>query len=1342
MTTPQTKRIWRRVIIGALALLCLFAVTAGLGWYLGSAAFGEWVRKEVIAKLESVTGGRVDMRSLHWNVSRLELEANDLVIHGLEPANEAPLARVAKLTINARIISLLRREVDLTYLGLQQPEIHLIVGANGKTNVPEPKQPTGGDPVKQLFDLAISRMKLSDGVLQLNERRMPLDFAANDVVASSRFDSKDRRYDGTLGIGKIAAKYADYREVPLALQMEFSAWQARAQIKRLQLQSQRSILETKGTVESFKDPELRFEYNGAVDLPQAGAILRTNLLRKGMLTLVGTGEYKTGKYSTAGKITASSVDYADVGVQLREAGISGDFTADNSGFQLKNVAGRLLGGNVTGNFEVKSGPLSSGQAHLRLAGLSLAEASRSFATRQLPLDKLNLAGGVNGSLGFTWKDSPARGIAEFVLDFAPPATPQPGQLTPAGTARGNYDLRTATLELRPLQLSTAATKLDATGRIGTRTAALSLNFGTSNLDEIEGVLNALGQRSLPLDLGGSASFSGTVSGGLRNPEVQGHVQATDFTYLYSISPAPAQTGLASATTANSSTTPTAAVHERRVHFDSFSGDVSYSSSRVAIHRAVIRRGDATATVDASAGLQHGAFTGDSPFELQFAVKDGDATRFQEMVGTDYPVSGKINLNLRAAGTRDNPNGHGAITLRNANVWGRPLDSISSDVALRDNNLTLSNVKLKAPGGTVQGSGSYNLKTRQLLADLRSDDIQLARVPEVQLEKLSTKGVATFNLHASGTIDTPVLDANLRVGKLVLNDEHVGDLSINASTHGQQLVVAGRSNFEHASLSLDGSVTLRDNLPGTFDLQFKDLDIDPFLSSEIRGRITSHSAVAGAAHLTGPLREPKALTGSLKIEEFHAEIEKIPIRSNGPVEIALANQTLSVKHFELTSPDSQLTLRGDVRLDGDRALGLQADGSVSATLLQTFDPDLTSSGHANLNVRVEGTMKQPMMQGRVEVSHVSLSNIDLPAALADMNGTLVFNQSRLEIEKLTGKVGGGMVEFAGYIGYANAINFNINSQGHDIRFRYAGISLTADQTLKLQGTLKNAVVSGDITITRFAQIPSADIAAALANTTPPIPNATSPLNNLHLDVHIRSAPELTVQTSLAKLSGDADLRVRGTALNPILLGRVNMAQGDIKINGQKYYLERGDLTFANPVRIDPILDVEATTRVRDFDITIGLHGTMERLQTTYRSDPPLSSEDIISLLAFGRTQQEYATATTSSGAGGAGFGEAGGSALVGAAINQAVSNRVSRLFGVSAIRINPAAGGPDNNPNARLTVEQQVSSDVTITYITNLARSAQQVLQFEYNINRDYTINAIRDENGVVSIDLLVRKRKK
>ena len=235
----------------------------------------------------------------------------------------------------------------------------------------------------------------------------------------------------------------------------------------------------------------------------------------------------------------------------------------------------------------------------------------------------------------------------------------------------------------------------------------------------------------------------------------------------------------------------------------------------------------------------------------------------------------------------------------------------------------------------------------------------------------------------------------------------------------------------------------------------------------------------------------------------------------------------------------------------------------------------------------------------------------------------------------------------------------------------------------------------------------------------VPNPTSPLNNLRLDVRIVSAPELTVQTTLAKLSGDADLRLRGTAMRPVLLGRINIAEGDINLNGTKYHLDRGDITFANPVRIDPVLDMEATTRVRDYDITIGLHGTMEKLTTTYRSDPPLSSDDIIALLAFGRTQEEELRSERPRVTAAWARARAAWCSGRSSTRRSAIGFR-SCLASARSASIRRWAG-PDNNPSARLTIEQQVSNNVTLTYITNLTQSAQQVIQFEYNINTEYTV---------------------
>jgi translocation and assembly module TamB len=235
----------------------------------------------------------------------------------------------------------------------------------------------------------------------------------------------------------------------------------------------------------------------------------------------------------------------------------------------------------------------------------------------------------------------------------------------------------------------------------------------------------------------------------------------------------------------------------------------------------------------------------------------------------------------------------------------------------------------------------------------------------------------------------------------------------------------------------------------------------------------------------------------------------------------------------------------------------------------------------------------------------------------------------------------------------------------------------------------------------------------------------------------------VQTSLARVSGNVDLRMRGTASRPVVLGRVNLLEGTIYFNATKYRMERGDVTFTNPVRIEPTLDVELSARVRDYDITLGFHGPINRLTPSYRSDPPLSSSDIISLLALGRTAEESANpAMVGTAQYQPAVSENASNALIGQALNATVSSRVQRLFGVSRVKIDPNVGGALTAGLARVTVEQQVSNKLTLTYITNLNQSAQQIIQFEYNVNKDVSIVGVRDQTGVLSFDVLLRKRHK
>ncbi len=1379
------KRLWIEITIG----VCLLALVLGLVWYVRSPRFADLVHRKVVQTLEEATGGRVEMASFRWNLSRMEFEAGGLTIHGLETQDQLPYAHVDRVRIKLHIISFLERQVSVKQVDLQRPVVHIIVNADGSTNAPEPKVKiqSNENAAEQLLDLAVGRADIHDGMLVLNDRKLPMDFSANDLLASMTYFPFDKRYDANVKIGKIDLQYADFRDLPARVDTQFSLWRNSLAVKSLRLTSQQSTVDVSGKVTDFRKPQFDVTYDSTINLEQLGAIVREAQLRGGTMQLNGTATYSAsaGPAST-GRIALRDLDYLDNGLVLRKANANSNFSFSNDRLELTRIATRMMGGEITGNADIRNLVASlapkpatavvnvgkgkgkrtpvvasagdqeqAGTAHLRVSGLSLNELARSFSSRSMPLDKLNPAGRVNGSVNLAWKQAISRATADLALDVAAPTESVGNQLPVNGSIRGRYNALSGRADLTTLNVTTPHTRIDASGSISKTTVAFTLKANTSSLADLQPLFAGMGSAPPPFELAGSLSFAGTVNGRLRAPEIDGHLQATNFNVIYTPTAKPAQVQPASAAPAQSKhrswlhptgeippppPPPQASARARRIHVDQFDGDMQYSQTGVSLHKAVVQEGSAQLNLDGTAVLDKGEFTDNSQFHVQAVVHNADVTSLQHAAGTSYPLSGTLNLSLQASGTLADPQGHGQVSLTGGEAHGRSINTFTSKIVFANHQAQLEDIHLLAGHGTVGGTAAYNFRTEEGKIDLVGKSIDLADIPEVQLPRLQTSGVADFTVKGSGTLEHPVINAHAEIASLVLNGDKVGNLVADAVTRGRQLTLTARSKFPKATLTLDGNVDLEGDMPGSATLKFANLDINPFLPASVRSDVTQHASLDGQAELSGPFKQPRLLRGSLHIQQFSVEVEHIALKSDGPIELTLADEVISVQRFTLTSTDTHFTLMGTASLRDQRQLNLHADGSLNLKLAETLNPDLTSYGDSKIDVRIAGTVSEPLISGSIAVQHAGMSVIDLPVGFGDVNGTLAFNQDRLELENVTGRMGGGHVKLGGFITYGRTIGFNVSADGTDIRFRYSGISVTSDQSLRLTGTTESAQLAGNVTVTRFAQIPSADLQALVASAGAPasIPNPKSPLNNLHLEVRILSTPELTVQTSLAKLSGDVDLRLRGTAARPVLLGRINIAEGDIKLAGTKYHLERGDITFIDPVRIDPVLDVEATTRVRDYDITIGLHGTIERLNTTYRSDPPLSSDDIISLLAFGKTQSENAMGSTTS----PGLGAGAGGVLLSSALNSTLNKRVSKLFGSSSIRINPSVGGVDNDPNARLTIEQQVSNDITLTYVTNLARSAQEVIQFEYNINSEYSVEGMRDENGVVSFDVLIRKRKR
>src|ERR1700724_2111746 len=134
MTRP--RRFLSAVIALAVVALVMFAAAVLV---LKSEWFKNKVRERIVAEVEKATGGRVEIGAFNYNWDTSTADLGAFVLHGTERAGDPPLLRAARIRVGLKIISFLGRRADIASLAIEKPEIHVVVTANGTTNLPTPK---------------------------------------------------------------------------------------------------------------------------------------------------------------------------------------------------------------------------------------------------------------------------------------------------------------------------------------------------------------------------------------------------------------------------------------------------------------------------------------------------------------------------------------------------------------------------------------------------------------------------------------------------------------------------------------------------------------------------------------------------------------------------------------------------------------------------------------------------------------------------------------------------------------------------------------------------------------------------------------------------------------------------------------------------------------------------------------------------------------------------------------------------------------------------------------------------------------------------------------------------
>jgi translocation and assembly module TamB len=1378
---PTRRRRWKYPLtfFGAafLASLALFA-------YMNTTSFQSLVRRRLVAEVERITGGRVEIGSIHTTPFRLQVDVRDITVHGRESATDIPLAHVARIVARLKISSLLRSELAFDEVVLDQPVLHVAFYPSGATNFPA-RQAVRFDPgatVEQLFALSINRLELRHGHLLWDDQTIPLDFAARDTALQMDYSFLSSRYDGRLLLGFVDTKLLDYRPFAWTGSAGFTLSSNSAIFTSLKWNSGHSHLSGNGQITDFRRPHIQGSYDAQLDLTEAASIARRHDLRSGILELKGHGDWSLDQFASAGLLTLHDFAWQDNQIAFSKAALNTGYSVTDQELKLSKLQGKIFGGSFTGDAEwehwlaldqrlspaakktfetatisaappvnksrQKTAPkppvpkppsVQSAFIALKLHDLSADDLLAALGDRTQPLRLLHPAASTSGSVDTRWKGTRHDAEVQFALDVSPtwgqpPSAvrrAQPGSAPPqlplTGHAAGTYYAATDTLDLPQFTLVTPTSRIQASGSLSAK-SALHLSISTYSVADWLPFISAVrGPAIFPVTLNGRATFTGNMTGSLSSPQLAGTLSIDDFDLNL---PATADT------------------HAFHTHWDSLSAALQLSFDAIALRNTKLNRDGTSAEFEASSTLDNGHITRDSAFSLRANLQHTDLADLQALADLNYPVTGQADVFVEASGTLADPRGHGRIHLNNASAYGETIQQFDSTFQLGQGEIAFDDIRLLHDDSVTEGSAAFTPSTHAFRLDLTANNFDLARVPQIHSNRLSIEGRADFVVKGSGTLSSPFITAQLHIRNLSLDREPVGDLELQAVTQGGDLNVTGNSHLQRGSLLVNGKVQLRDDYPASLSFQMDQLDLDALWRSYFRGQLTGHSAVGGTLALRGPLRHPSqwALDGNLTA--LSLDVDNVKLHNQDPIHFTLARESINIDQLHLLGQGTDFTAHGSVLLSGRRAVELAADGRIDLKLLSGFDPDFTSSGMVTMNMAVGGTLNEPLPHGRLRVENGAILYAGLPSGLSELNGSLVFSRERLLIETLTARIGGGTIDLKGDASYFNEqVNFNLTATGKDVRLRYPpGVSSTADAKLNWIGTRSRSTVSGGIFINKMSVTPGFDFGTYLERSrqVTNITTANSPLFNVKLDIHVQTAPELQMRTAVARLSGDADLRIRGSVARPAVLGRVDILEGRATVHGIHFTLERGDITFANPVAVEPQLNLQASTHVRNYDLNITLTGTPDHgLNVNYRSEPPLPKSDIIALLALGRSGDQSAQLQEQSGQ--SIFSDQASALILDQALNDTASSRFQRLFGASNIKIDPQGLTTETTPLGRgpqVSIEQQFANNLSLTYSTNVSQSSQQIIQGEYYVKGNLSVVGTRDQNGVVSFDLRIRRRKK
>ena len=1330
---------WQKIVLWVAAglLIVLFVAVGTLVLLLKNS---EGFRRDILGKVENSiqesTGGRLEIGDFKFRLSNLTLDIYNIVLHGRETDPNKPLLQADHLQVGLTIDSLLRRKWHVRDIILDHPIVRLQVNKAGENNLPQPKQKSTSSSSMNVFDLAIRELKLDRGEIYYNDQKTPLEAALRDFAVNANYEPAQNKYAGTLGYNEGRIVYGKYAPVEHDFHAQFGITPQVFTLDKLELAAGKSRVVVSAKVNDYSSENRQAEanYEAVLVTQELQRILKDPSIPAGTVKLTGQMNYQGDPkrpmletVSLAGNVSSGGLAVKTPSLQTEVRDVYAQYKLTHGNAEVNDIRARVLGGLLTGKLTVRD-VSGAGVARLRASLKDLSLDQAQAAMHKNPAQQAHLSGKLSADADARWTKTLDNLKAHS--DLTMQGKVGQGQAMPLdGVIHADYAAAKKEVALNNSYVRMPKTTLSMNGDISDH-CQLRVSLRSSDLNELEKLIAALskpapGQEQQQLGLYGTAAADANVTGSVTDPQINGQLEARDLRVKGSswkvlrtgFSASPSQASLSN-------------------------GDLEAAPSPQTTqerHASGTSSGKGRIHFSAQVRLKKWAYTPSNPIAVNLSASQMSIEDLERLAGKTYPVSGTLALNVSLRGSQLNPKGHGNLTIANAKVSSEPIQNLNVKFQ-GDGNAVNANLTVQMPAGTAHADLDYMPKTEAYRAQVRAQNFRLEKLQTVKQRDMQIAGGLNLNVNGQGTIKDPQLQALLEIPQLQMKKQTMQGVKLQTTVGNHVATIALDSDVAKVAVKARGTVGITAPYQADLHLDTGRIDFQPIVAmfapaqaSDLSGQTELH------ATLRGPLAEKSRVEAHVEVPILSLNYKQFQLAAAKPIHVDYQNGTATLQPTSIRGTGTAIDAQAVVPVTTPKAATFLVKGNVDLQVAELFVPDLKSTGQVQFDLDSKRYGAGSNMNGQIRIVKANLHTLDSPVGLDNANGTINVTQTRLEIANFQGQVGGGTVNATGAVAYRPSLQFQLGFAANNVRIRYPeGMRAVVASNLALRGTTQASLLSGVVKIEHVSFTPDFDMGTFTSQFSGGTSDTGTPgslTQGMRLDIAVQSTSQMNLSSSTVSLRGDANLRVVGTAADPVILGRTNLTGGEVFIGNNRYQLQQGTIDFVNPVRTEPVLNLHVAATIQQYNITLGLMGPLSRLETTYVSDPALPPVDIINLIARGQTVESAAANPSPSP-----LSTLGAESLLAGAVSSKVSGTIAKAAGVSQLQIDPGLGSDNGaNPGARIAIQQRVTSSLFVTYATDVTSTQRQAVQLEYKFNPRWSVSGTRNQNGGFGMDGKYRK---